>query len=189
MLRIQRDAGSKPIFERETAAEIFTTSLSLTDRRLLVPVNCGSWLVLDSGGGGLFWARRWGIVLMNWCCRVTCPNWPRMNGFTDPPRLGSEVHKHALFFLFRLNHTCSKFLFLHKLSRCFHKHTSQERFLSWHRMERQGGSPLGWLQYEQMVSVILSNGCPRLDTTLTESLCTDPLCASVRERRDPCVVF
>lgn len=27
-----------------------------------------------------------------------------------------RVHKHALFFLFRLTHTCSKFLFLHKRS-------------------------------------------------------------------------
>lgn len=51
MLRIQRDAGSKQIFEKETAAEIFTTSLNLIDRRLLVPVHCGSWLALDSRGG------------------------------------------------------------------------------------------------------------------------------------------
>ncbi len=41
--------------------------------------------------------------------------------------------------------------------------------------------PLGWLQYEQMVPVILSNGSPRLDATLTESWHTDPLWASVCE--------
>lgn len=100
----------------ETSAEIFTTALSGIDRRLHVPVHCGPWLPLDTEAG---WRKRWSYsererrsVLMNWCCQVTCPNWPGLNGFSDPLQLGS----------WRLcsGYECTninplpKFLFLHK---------------------------------------------------------------------------
>lgn len=62
----------------ETNAEIFTTALSRIDRRLHVPVHYAPCLPLEA-----CLRKRWSyterkrrFVLMNWCCQVTCPNWP-----------------------------------------------------------------------------------------------------------------